>query len=180
MQWSLPRDRGNKGNEAPPGRDPARRKRHSGPRQGSGYAPRGVRSAMRSILVEGELSNVELAAVLQGAGVEQQTAAAYAFGTTRVALLVGRKFFFRSNDYLGLVVAAATDGRVQRIDISYAGGGSGLLGVQWGAGTDHETKVYLSLMERLRTRSLRCTDAPSVGGGDAPLPSSEPRPGDPA
>ena len=133
---------------------------------------------MRSVLIEGELGDAELAAVLQGADVQEQSATAYAFGTTRVALLVGRKFFFRSNDYLGLVIVAATDGRVQRIDISYAGGGAGLLGVQWGAGTDLETQVYQSLMERLRARTLRCSDISSAGPPAGPLPSSGPGPGD--
>lgn len=129
---------------------------------------------MRSMLVQGSLSGGELAESAREAGVEVQAAAAYELGTTRVEFLIGKRFYFRSNDYLGLVVVAATDGAVQRIDVGYAGGGSGLLGVQWGAGNDLESTVYAALLERLRARSLPASDVPPAGRENSPLPSSGP------
>ena len=88
---------------------------------------------MRSILVHGEVSSEELRSVVEETGIELQGAASYAFGGTRISLFLGRKHFFRTNSYLGVSVVAATDGITQRIDIGQAGGGSGLIGMEWGA-----------------------------------------------
>ncbi|HTT72745.1 MAG TPA: hypothetical protein VMG99_01145 [Thermoplasmata archaeon] len=118
---------------------------------------------MRSVLVNGEVGGDDLGGLFSAVGADAQGAVAYAFGPVRVVVLVGRKFFFRSNDYLGLVIVATTDGREQRIDISYAGGGSGLLGVQWGAGSDLESQLYTEVVGLVQRRSLSCSDAPAPG-----------------
>lgn len=113
---------------------------------------------MRSILVQGELSNDQLASTFQGVVGEVQTVITYAFGSVRVVLLVGRKFFFRSNDYLGLALLATTDGTTQRIDMSIAGGGSGVFGVQWGAGASFEEELYQAISSALAQSSLNAQE----------------------
>jgi hypothetical protein len=113
---------------------------------------------MRSLLAHGELSASDLTGLLSSIGAEPQSAAAYAFGNTRILLCVGRKFYFRSNDYLGILFLAATDGTTQRIDISYAGGGSGLLGFQWGAGVDLEGTLFNAVAALLNSRSIQFED----------------------
>ena len=85
---------------------------------------------------------------------ELQGAAAYAFGGTRISLFLGRKHFFRMNSYLGVSLVAATDGATQRIDIGQAGGGSGLIGMEWGAGDDLEASIYNSLAALLQQKGL--------------------------
>jgi len=126
---------------------------------------------MHSVLVRGEVPPSDLAGLFVAVGAEGQGAVGYAYGNVRIVLYVGRKFFFRSNDYLGLVILASTDGASQRIDISYAGGGSGLLGVQWGAGDSLETSLFDALLNVLRARSLAYGDPGSPGpGGGNPLP----------
>ena len=105
---------------------------------------------MRSVLVHGELAASDLASLFGAIGADQQAAAAYAFGPARIDLFVGRKFYLRSNDYLGLVMVAATDGVSERIDVSYAGAGSGFLGIQWGAGVDLENDLFGALQAVLR------------------------------
>lgn len=117
-----------------------------------------VGGAVRSVLVQGEVAPGDLQDLLANAGVEIQAASMYAFGATRVALFVGRKFFLRSNDRLGVVVLSAANGPVQRLDLSYAGGGSGLLGAQWGAGNDLEAQLYDGLVALLQERSMRFSD----------------------
>jgi hypothetical protein len=114
---------------------------------------------MRSLLVQGELSVADLVAAFDSTVGERQSHAAYTLGNVRVLQLVGRKFFFRSNDYLGVVLLAATDGVSQRIDIAYAGGGSGLLGVEWGAGDKLEGSLFDALTQALQARSLPYQDA---------------------
>ncbi|MCI4352615.1 MAG: hypothetical protein L3K14_04425 [Thermoplasmata archaeon] len=117
---------------------------------------------MRSLLVQGEVEAADLAELLPSVGAEVQSAAAYAFGTTRIVLYVGRKFYFRSSDYLGILLLAASDGASQRIDISYAGGGSGLMGVQWGAGTDLEASIFDAVVAVLTGKSLSYTELPAA------------------
>ena len=109
---------------------------------------------MHSILVHGEVSTEELRAVVERAGIELQGAASYAFGGTRISLFLGRKHFFRTNSYLGVSLVAATDGTTQRIDIGQAGGGSGLIGMEWGAGDDLEASIYNSLASLLHEKGL--------------------------
>jgi len=109
---------------------------------------------MSSLLIRGEVPPDDLQAVLRNAGAEIQGASAYAFGTTRIALFVGRKHYFRTDSYLGIALVASTDGTAQRIDIGHAGGGSGLLGTEWGAGDDLETNVYNGVLALLRERGL--------------------------
>jgi hypothetical protein len=116
---------------------------------------------MRSLLVQGEIDATEIAAVLPTAGAKVQTAVGYAFGATRIALYIGRKYTFRSNDYLGIILLAASDGTTQRIDVSYAGGGSGMLGVVWGAGTDLENEVLNAISQVASRLGLRCTEVAS-------------------
>jgi hypothetical protein len=123
------------------------------PALGEGLGP------MRSLLVQGELSPSDLTGAFDSIGAERQGTSAYTLGNVRVLQLVGRKFFFRSNDYLGLVLLAATDGVSQRIDIGYAGGGSGLLGIQWGAGDKLEGSLFDALTQALQARSLPYQDA---------------------
>jgi len=109
---------------------------------------------MRSVLVRGEVRVEELQGLFGEAGLEPQSQAAYAFGTTRVAIFVGRKHFFRTNSYLGVVLVASTDGTTQRIDISQAGGGSGLIGMEWGAGDDLESNLYNALAAAVERNGL--------------------------
>jgi hypothetical protein len=120
---------------------------------------------MRSLLVKGEVAGGDLAAALSTIGADVQSSAAYAFGNTRIFLAVGRKFFFRSNDYLGVVILGASDGATQRIDLSYAGGGSGLMGVQWGAGTDLENNLFDAMVAVLNEKSLSYSDISPAEGG---------------
>ena len=109
---------------------------------------------MRTILVQGELPPSDLAEVLPQAGVEVQSTAAYAFGSCRIAVFVGRKHYFRSNSYLGVVLVAATDGTTQRLDVGQAGAGAGLMGIEWGAGDDLEASVYNELVSAIQARGL--------------------------
>ena len=116
---------------------------------------------MRSVVVRGELPPEDLRSVVENAGVEIQGGAAYAFGPTRIVFFLGRKHFFRTNSYLGLSLVAATDGTTQRIDIGQAGGGVGLMGLEWGAGDDIEAAVYNALVQLLNERGLSAeTQAP--------------------
>jgi hypothetical protein len=119
---------------------------------------------MRSLLVQGEIAGADLSGVLSSNDATVQGAAAYAFGSTRVVLYVGRKFYFRSNDYLGVVLLATTDGASQRIDVSYAGGGAGLMGVQWGAGSDLETSLFDALVALVTSKSLQYTEITDESG----------------
>jgi hypothetical protein len=113
---------------------------------------------MRSVLIQGEIPAAELGGLLGAAGVELQASAAYAFDNTRVSIFVGKKFFFRTNDYLGVLVVTASDGATQRVDLSYAGGGSGLMGIQLGAGTNIENSLYEGLANLARSRNLSIRD----------------------
>jgi len=113
---------------------------------------------MRSVVIQGEISAGDLGGLITGAGADLQASAAYAFGSTRVAIFVGKKFFFRSNDYLGVLVVAASDGSTQRVDMSYAGGGSGLLGVQLGAGANIENSLFEGLAGLAQSRNLTFQD----------------------
>jgi hypothetical protein len=113
---------------------------------------------MRSVLIRGEIPASDLGGLMGGAGADLQASTAYAFGSTRVAIFVGKKFFFRSNDYLGVLVVSASDGSTQRVDLSYAGGGSGLLGVQLGAGTSIENSLFESLTGLAQSRNLTFQD----------------------
>jgi len=114
---------------------------------------------MRAVFVHGEVSAEELQSVLTGAGASVQSAATYAFGDVRVALFVGEKFFFRTNDHLGLVVLGTSNGTTQRIDISVAGKGAGAFGGMLGAGDSFETDAYNALVGILNGRSLQYQDA---------------------
>jgi hypothetical protein len=120
---------------------------------------------MRSLLIQGEIEAAELGEVLPGAGAKVQTSLAYAFGATHVALFVGRKFTFRSNDYLGIVLMTASDGTTQRVDVSYAGGGSGILGAVWGAGRDIEDAVGDAIRSIAQRRGLQCSEISPAEGG---------------
>jgi len=119
---------------------------------------------MRSVFVRGEVSPGDLSNLFASVGAEGQASTSYAFGEVRVVLLVGRKFAFRSNDYLGLVILAATNGQNQRIDVSYAGAGSGLLGVQLGAGESLETNLFNAVLQLLQARSLSYQEATAGQG----------------
>jgi|GEM_PF-4590666 len=127
---------------------------------------------MRAILVRGELGGADLSGLFATVGAEVQSATSYAFGSTRVVLIVGRKFFLRTNDRLGLVVVAASDGAVQRIDLSYAGGGSGLIGnFLYGAGDSLEAQLLDALVQLLSSRSLSYGEVPPPGPeAGRPLP----------
>ncbi len=118
---------------------------------------------MRSLLIHGEIGPAELGEILPSAGAKVQTAVAYAFGTTRVCLFVGRKFTFRSNDYLGIILMAATDGATQRIDVTYSGGGSGLMGMVWGAGQDIENEVGNAILGMAQQKGLQVQEIPPEG-----------------
>jgi len=120
---------------------------------------------MRSLLIQGEVDAAGLAGLLPSVGATVQTAVSYAFGNTRIALYVGRKFTFRSNDYLGILLLAASDGTSQRIDVSYAGGGAGFLGAVWGAGRDLEDNLIGVLADVLASRSLQYSEIRPEGGG---------------
>lgn len=109
---------------------------------------------MQSVVVNGEVPPEDLQGLFEAAGVDPQSAVAYAFGTTRIAIFVGRKFFVRTNSHLGVVLVAATDGTTQRIDIGQAGAGSGFMGTEWGAGDDLEARLYNALAELVQQRGL--------------------------
>lgn len=109
---------------------------------------------MRSLLVQGELSAAELQNAFGEGGAEGQSGSSYAYGAVKILLLVGRKYYLRSNDQLGVVLLASTNGATQRIDVSYAGGGSGLLGIQMGAGNDLENSLFDSVVSAAQSRSL--------------------------
>ena len=119
---------------------------------------------MRSVFVHGTLSSTDLSSLLGAIGAEGQSSVEYAFGPVRIVLLVGRKFAFRSNDYLGVVVLAASNESSQRVDVGYAGSGSGILGAQWGAGESIETNLYDALVRLLQSRSLSYQEAGPVTG----------------
>ncbi|HTT44659.1 MAG TPA: hypothetical protein VMH38_01405 [Thermoplasmata archaeon] len=117
---------------------------------------------LRSILVQGELSPTDLEAAFSGGGAEGQASTSYAFGSVKVLMIVGRKFYFRTNDQLGAVLLATSNGQTQRIDISYAGGGSGLLGIQMGAGNDLEGNLFDSVVNTVQSRSLSCQEVSAL------------------
>jgi uncharacterized protein DUF6054 len=109
---------------------------------------------MQSIVIQGELSAQDLQSALDASGVEREAAAAYAFGEVRVIVLVGQKYFMRTNTRVGVAVVAATDGKTQRIDIAQAGGAQGLFGVEWGAGDSIEAGVYNEIGALAQQRGL--------------------------
>ncbi|HTP54950.1 MAG TPA: hypothetical protein VML94_08365 [Thermoplasmata archaeon] len=109
---------------------------------------------MRALTVQGVLSPQELSELLPAVGVTVQSSVGYAFGTMNIVLFVGRKYTFRSGDYLGLLLMATFDATVQRIDVGYAGGGAGFLGAVWGAGSDLEDHLINAIVDRLTARSL--------------------------
>ena len=109
---------------------------------------------MISLVVHGELPPQVLAEIFPQAGVELQSSAAYAFGTTRVTVLLGAKHFFRTDSWMGVALVAATDGTTQRFDIGHAGAGQGLIGAEWGAGNDLEASVYNALSQALQAHGL--------------------------
>ncbi len=104
--------------------------------------------------MRGELPPADLEGILPQAGVETQSIASYAFGACRIAVFAGRKHYFRSNSYLGVVLVTATDGATQSLDIGQAGAGAGLMGVEWGAGDDLEAGVYNALVSAIQARGL--------------------------
>ncbi len=109
---------------------------------------------MRSVLVRGEVSAADLDGVFRSVAGEVQWTASYALGETRVALFVGQKYMLRTNDRVGVILLSAANGSGQRIDLSSAGGGSGPLGISWGAGGSIETELYDALSQFLQSRSL--------------------------
>jgi len=113
---------------------------------------------MRSVVVQGELPPSDLVNLLATAGVEDQGTASYVYGNVRVLLCVGRRYFLRSNDFLGAVLLATTDGSTQRIDVCSAGAGSGLLGIQLGAGQRVEGDLLDAVLTVARERSLACQE----------------------
>lgn len=130
---------------------------------------------MRSFVCSGDAPDNLLGQVFAGQVDEVQQQLHYLIGSTRVLLLIGRKFYFRSSDYLGVVVLAVANGAVERIDISYAGGGSGMLGLQWGAGDRLETDVANAIAEALRNAGVRFQEGTGTAqgpgaGGSTPLP----------
>jgi len=123
------------------------------------------------MLVQGAVTPETVIALWGSAGAEVQAATRYAFGGTAVMIVVGRKFYFRSNDYLGVVCVTTTSAGTQRIDVSYAGGGSGMLGVQWGAGNDLESSLFDAIASLLRQRGIAFNEiSPEAPPPSAPLP----------
>jgi hypothetical protein len=120
---------------------------------------------MKSLLVQGEVPAPDLLGLFSAIGAQVQGSAAYAFGTTRIFLGFGSKYYFRTSDYIGIVLFAATDGASQRIDVSYVGGGSGVFGVQMGAGSDLENSLSDAVISLLSERSLQYTDVSAPVSG---------------
>jgi hypothetical protein len=126
---------------------------------------------MRSILVKGDVPDELVANAVRATTGEIQQQVRYLFGTTRITLFVAQKYFFRTNDRLGLIVLAVSNGSSERIDMTYSGGGSGLLNVQWGAGDELEESFHAALVQALRSAGFR-SEPSSPDGGTAPPPAS--------
>jgi hypothetical protein len=106
---------------------------------------------------------------------EVQREVRYQVGPSRVALFVGSKFFFRTNDRIAGILLAVSNGATERIDLIYGGGGSGLLGAQWGAGDDLEGQLTEAIAGALRGAGLRFEESPGTPEGPSP-PGSSPLP----
>ncbi len=60
----------------------------------------------------------------------------------------------RTNDRVGVIMLSAANGSDQRIELSSAGGGTGLLGISWGAGGSIETDLFDALRQFIQSRAL--------------------------
>lgn len=109
---------------------------------------------MRTLLVRGELPLEQVHLALQRCGVDLTGSCAYAFGSVRIAMYVGRKYYYRVGDFVGLAVLVSTDGSTQRLDIAGAGGARGLLAIELGAGDALEGEVHGALAGALHALGL--------------------------
>lgn len=100
---------------------------------------------MRTLAIGGELSRQDLQTTFDRAGLIAQIRTAYKLGDVEVAILIAQKYFLRTNTLVGVVVVAVSNGGVQRIDIVHAGGGEGIVGVEFGAGANLELRIYNEL-----------------------------------
>ncbi len=119
---------------------------------------------MRSVFVHGELGPADIQSLLASVDAQPSAQTAYQFGPVRVTLVVGRKYFFRTDDHLGLVILATSNGTAQRIDISAAGGGkAGLLTGISSASDKIETDAYAALTQLLADKGLSSQDTTGTG-----------------
>lgn len=110
---------------------------------------------MRTLAVGGELFRQDLEGAFANLGIRSPAGAGYELGEVRVMVLVGEKYFIRTNTRVGVVVVAASDGRIQRIDVLHAGGAEGVLGIELGAGEDLEDKIFDYLASLAEQRGFR-------------------------
>jgi hypothetical protein len=115
--------------------------------------------SFQSFVVQGSLSEDELESVLRRAGTEVQGRNSFVFGDCQVALFVAQKYFFRTSDFVGATLVAISRAGSQRIELASAGGGSGVLGVQLGAGEKLEDTLRQSLIDALKQKGFAFTDA---------------------
>jgi hypothetical protein len=113
---------------------------------------------MRLVVIQGDLAAADIGGLINAVGAEIQASAAYEFGATRVSIFVGTKYFFRTNDYLGVLVVSTSDGTTQRVDMCYSGGSSGLLGIQLGASTTIEASLFEGPVGLAQSRHLSFRD----------------------
>lgn len=96
----------------------------------TGFAGSGFR--MRSVLVRGAATGADLGGVFRSVAGDVQRTASYSLGKIRIALFVGQKYMLRTNDRVGVIMLSAANGSGQRIDLSSAGGATGITGISWG------------------------------------------------
>lgn len=66
-------------------------------------------------------------------------------GQCRIDIVAGSKYFFRTNDVIGLFLTLFYDGVNTKVDGGRIGGGSGLLRIRWGAGNRLEEELTKGL-----------------------------------
>lgn len=106
------------------------------------------------MLVQGELSPEDLALGFERVGLARESSTAYALGAVHVTILFGRRFFLRSNTYVGGALVAVSDGANQRIDLSEVAGGSGMFNLDGGAGRSLEDALSKAPLDVLKARRL--------------------------
>ncbi len=68
-------------------------------------------------------------------------------GQCRIDIVAGSKYFFRTNDVIGLFLTLFYDGVNTKVDGGRIGGGSGLLRIRFGAGNKLEEELTNGLDE---------------------------------
>ena len=119
---------------------------------------------MKSVSLNPPLPNDALRQVFEHVLDEVQGMISYTIGSASVFIILGNRFFFRSDDYLGAALVAVTDKSGQRIDLGAAGKGQGLLGLTWGAGDKIENELLDSIKTMASHNSSIVKDVPASSG----------------